>query len=180
MEVKIITIKEEQDIVYETPEGLYFNKAIILFMIGVGSCLFCCGLSIAGIVLYRYKKEKAALLEKIRSDEIAPWEGEVLQGEDITAGKTAGYGEAVLDFYGNQADGRTINLGQVVGDDEEEEEEIAPNSIKKSKMKSGKIQPGGKTDIDRLAGVEVDPFAPKNLGGGPPAAKKKKKKKRVN
>ena len=78
MEVKIITIKEEQDIVYETPEGLYFNKAIILFMIGVGSCLFCCGLSIAGIVLYRYKKEKAALLEKIRSDEIAPWEGEVL------------------------------------------------------------------------------------------------------
>ena len=159
MAVEVITIQTEQVIEYETPEGLYFNKAIILFMVGVGLCLFCCGLSVAGFILYKYKKEKAILLEKIKSDEIAPWEGEVLQGEDITAGKTGGYGEAVLDFYGNQADGRTINVGQVV-EDEDDEEEIAPNSIKKKGIKSGKIQPGGKSDIDRLAGQDVDPFAP--------------------
>jgi hypothetical protein len=99
-ETKVI-IKPEQVIEYETPDGLYFNKAIIIFMISTGLVLFCCGLSVAGIVLYRYKKEKAMLLEKMRNDEMAPWEGEILQGEDITAGKTGGYGEAVLDFYGN-------------------------------------------------------------------------------
>lgn len=103
-------------------------------MIGIGSCLFCCGLSVAGIILYKYKKEKAALMEKIRSDDVAPWEGEVLQGEDITAGKTGGYGEAVLDFYGNQAEGRQINIGQVV-EDEEDEEQVAPDGQKKKKGK---------------------------------------------
>jgi hypothetical protein len=49
--------------------------------------------------------------------------------------------------------------------------------MKKKGMKSGKIQPGGKSDIDRLGGVEVDPFAPSNLGK---AKGKKKKKKKFN
>ena len=109
-----------------------------MFMSGIGAFLFCCGLSVAGFILCKYKKEKAALLEKMKNDEMAPWEGEILQGEDVTVGKTGGYGEAVLDFYGNQADARTINLGKVVEDDEDEEE-IAPNSIKKSGAKTGKI-----------------------------------------
>lgn len=52
-------------------------------MISVGSCLFFCGLSVAGIILYKYKKEKARLMEQLQSDAIAPWEGEVLQGEEV-------------------------------------------------------------------------------------------------
>jgi hypothetical protein len=91
-------------------------------MIGTGLVLFCCGLSVAGIVLYRYKKEKALLLEKIRNDD-APWEGEILQGEDVSIGKTGGYGEAVLDFYGNtESDGRRIHIGKVVDNQEEDEQ----------------------------------------------------------
>lgn len=44
------------------------------------------------------------MLEKIDNGEIAPWEGEVLQGEEVgvtPGGKTKGYGHGVLDFYGN-------------------------------------------------------------------------------
>lgn len=105
----------EQNFDYETPQGLYFNKAIILFMIGVGTCLFCCGLSVAGIILFKYKKEKARLMEQLKNNELAPWEGEVLQGEEIEVTPLKpGYGEAVLDFYGNQNDPTHIKMGQIV------------------------------------------------------------------
>lgn len=60
------------------------------------------------------------MLEKIDNGEIAPWEGEVLQGEEVgvtPGGKTKGYGHGVLDFYGNQIEvddnDNQINLGIV-------------------------------------------------------------------
>lgn len=53
---------------------------------------------------------------------MAPWEGEVLQGEEIgnTTGKPGGHGEAVLDFYGNTNNDRVVNLGQVVDSEDDE------------------------------------------------------------
>ena len=68
-------------------------------------------------LLYRYKKEKEEYLAKIGNGDIAPWEGEVLQGEDVgvTPGGTKGYGSDPLDFYGNQVerdeDDNQINIG---------------------------------------------------------------------
>mgnify|MGYP001460772162 CR=1 FL=1 len=75
-----------------------------MMLVGGGLFVFCCGVSVPAIMLYKYKKEKADLLSKIDNGEIAPWEGEVLQGEEVgkTPGATKGYGQDVLDFYGNQ------------------------------------------------------------------------------
>ena len=50
----------------------------------------------------------------------------------MTPGKNKGYGENVLDFYGNQdeEDDNQINIGNVVKDQEEDDDYVDPNNSK--------------------------------------------------
>ena len=127
----------EAEVIYKTPEGLYFNTEMILFVTGVGVCLFCCGLSIACVIFYKYKKEKRDLQNAMNNDFLNQypddWNGEVLKGEmvegTITAdGKKKGYGAGVFDFYGNQE-----AQGRVVGGNPEDDDDNHDFSKKKIK-----------------------------------------------
>ena len=51
---------------YKTPSGLHFNYEIIVFTVAIGLCLFCCGLSVACIIVYKYKKDKRELMEEAK------------------------------------------------------------------------------------------------------------------
>jgi hypothetical protein len=89
---------------------------------------------------------------------MAAWEGEVLQGEEVTMGKTNGYGHAVLDFYGN-AESKTINLGQIVKEDEEDESDQEKKGPTPFNI-NNKVGPGFESELKK-----------------PKKGKKKKKKK---
>ena len=118
----------ERPVEYKTPDGLYFNTEMILFVCGVGLCLFCCGLSIACMIFYKYKKEKRELQDAMNNEMLnkypEDWNGEVLQGEmiegTVTPGKKKGFGAGVFDFYGQSRDEAH---GQVVGANPEEEDD---------------------------------------------------------
>ena len=50
--------KMNATIEYKAPSGLQFNRELIVFTAGVGFVLFCCGLSVACMIVYKYKKDK--------------------------------------------------------------------------------------------------------------------------
>ena len=182
--------KMEREVEYLAPEGLYFNTEMILFVSGVGLCLFCCGLSIACLVFCRYKKEKRELQEAMQSDYLHQypddWNGEVLQGEMIEGtvtggGKKKGYGAGVFDFYGNQE-----AQGQVVGANPEEDDDNMdfskkrkPNARRnngptKHQDQDGAMTYGKKNAVDHVPAVQQVPDDYDPFGVG--KAKKKRKK----
>ena len=176
---------------YRTPEGLYFNTEMILFVAGVGLCLFCCGLSVACLIFYKYKKEKRELQDAMKNDFLNQypddWNGEVIKGEmiegTVTGGKKKGYGAGVFDFYGNQE-----AQGQVVGANPEEDDDNADYSKKKPKARrnngptkhqdqDGAMTFGKKAKNDQVRAAQEAPDNYDPFGVGELSKAKKKRKK---
>jgi len=50
---------------YPTPSsgGVYLSLEIIIALVGVGVCLFCCGIGMAFCIVYRYKRKKQEIMK---------------------------------------------------------------------------------------------------------------------
>jgi hypothetical protein len=70
-----ITLYETE---YITPDGLVFNKEMIIFITVVCFTVFLCGFCIACCILYKYKQKKKDIYDQMMENQQNPdvWSGE--------------------------------------------------------------------------------------------------------
>lgn len=54
-----------EDFDYPKADGVYLTMEIVIALVCIGICLFCCGISLSFCVVYRYKKQKKEIMENM-------------------------------------------------------------------------------------------------------------------